>query len=86
MLEQTNKSIQAGILSPFEGGAPAGEDLRLNPTPGSLYFRLRDARDQARDEERLLDNDPMSGGAASAAWGTVHELATKALVAKSKDV
>ena len=44
------------ILAPLAGDEPIGTDLRQNFTPTSIYFRLRDARAQARDAERQADS------------------------------
>jgi type VI secretion system protein ImpA len=65
---------------------PAGDDLRLDVTPQSLYYRLRDARAAARAEERATDDDPAAGNAVSAHWGIVQALAIEALQSRSKDV
>ena len=45
----------AVLLAPIAGEAPAGTDLREDFSPNSLYFRLRDARAEARDAERAAD-------------------------------
>jgi type VI secretion system protein ImpA len=74
------------ILSAFAGEMPAGDDLRLDATPQSLYYRLRDARAAARAEERAADDDPAAGGAVSGHWGIVQALAIEALESRSKDV
>ena len=55
-------------------------------SPQSIYFRLRDARAEARAAERLADNDPALGGVMPAPWNTVHDLAVEALSLHSKDV
>jgi type VI secretion system protein ImpA len=73
-------------LTPFEGTSPAGEDLRLDATPKSLYYRLRDARAEARAEERAGENDPAASDADSPHWRTVRTLATEALQTRSKDI
>ncbi len=44
------------ILAPLAGDEPIGTDLRQNFAPTSIYFRLRDARAQARDAERQADS------------------------------
>ena len=80
-----NLDMQA-LLTPFEGGLPAGRDLRLDVSPQSIYFRLRDARAEARAAERLADNDPALGGAVPTPWNTVHDLAVEALSQHSKDI
>ncbi len=74
------------LLAPFEDGPPAGGDLRLDVSPQSVYFRLRDARAEARAAERLADNDPALGGAMPTPWNTVHGLAVEALSLHSKDI
>src|ERR1700728_797361 len=74
------------ILQPFAEGSASGEDLRRDVTPQSPYFRLRDARSEARAEERLADNDPSADAGISRHWKTVRELAVEALGAKSKDL
>jgi len=80
-----NSDMQA-LLTPFEGDLPAGRDLRLDVSPQSIYFRLRDARAEARAAERLADNDPALGGALPTPWNTVHDLAVEALSLHSKDI
>jgi type VI secretion system protein ImpA len=75
-----------GLLAPFLDDSPSGIDLRQDVSPQSIYFRLRDARSEARAAERLADNDPDLGGAAPAQWSAVHELALEALADHSKDL
>lgn len=43
-------------LPPVSDDAPAGPDLRGDLSPQSLYFRLRDARAEARSAERRADS------------------------------
>lgn len=82
----TNLGMQELLLKPFGGDLPAGRDLRLDVSPQSIYFRLRDARAEARAAERLADNDPALGGALPTPWNTVHDLAVEALSSQTKDV
>ena len=42
------------LLAPVNDEAPAGADLREDFSPASPYFRLRDARAEARAAERQL--------------------------------
>lgn len=51
------------ILAPIPGDQPAGTDLREDYTPTSVYFRLRDARADARDAERQADSPGQEGEA-----------------------
>jgi len=86
----------AALLAPIAQEAPAGTDLREDYSPNSLYFRLRDARAEARDAERAADaprseTDPAPAEGTSriplaTRWRTVRELATEALVGHCKDL
>ncbi len=86
MAEAAEVDLQELLLQPIRGASPAGEDLRLDASPQSLYFRLRDARAEARAAERLADNDPSLSGAVPAQWSTVHALTMEALTSRSKDI
>jgi type VI secretion system protein ImpA len=72
-------------LTAIEGSSPVGRDLREDFTPQSYYYRLRDARAEARAAERSADSD---GGeeASPPQWRTVRDLATKALLSETKDL
>ena len=73
------------LLAPIADDAPTGVDLREDFTPNSLYFRLRDARSEARAAERAAEGD----GADSASppeWLTVRQLAQEALATRTKDL
>jgi type VI secretion system protein ImpA len=72
--------------TPFADGPAVGSDPRQDVTPGSLYFRLRDARSDARADERLADNDPAAGEMGSRQWKTVRDLALLALAERGKDI
>ena len=79
------------LLAPISAEAPAGSDLREDSSPGSLYYRLRDARAEARAAEREMDApDPDRAMADTAAappqWRTIRELAIEATQASSKDL
>ena len=74
------------LLAAFEGDAPAGEDLREDFTPQSLYYRLRDARAEARAAEREADKGQGDDSVTPPQWRTVRDLATQALGAKTKDL
>jgi type VI secretion system protein ImpA len=86
MNEQSDGDWQAQILAPFAGDSPAGEDMRLDATPQSIYYRLRDARAEARAQERASENDPSISDTGSGHWGTVRQLATEALQSHTKDI
>src|ERR1700730_19127787 len=86
----------AALLAPIAREAPAGTDLREDFSPNSVYFRLRDARAEARDAERAADaprsaDDPVPAESSpgiplATRWRTVGELAAEALAAHSKDL
>ncbi|MFO1159796.1 MAG: type VI secretion system protein TssA [Reyranellaceae bacterium] len=80
------------ILAPFPGDQPVGTDLREDYTPTSVYFRLRDARADARDAERQADSPDRQGDgggaeeALQARWRPVATLAIGALKESTKDL
>jgi type VI secretion system protein ImpA len=83
------------LVAPIPGEMPAGQDLREDKSPESLYFRLRDARREASAAERAADapkddSDPRPVDAAPVSplvqWRVVRELATEALSVHSKDL
>jgi type VI secretion system protein ImpA len=74
------------LLAPIEGEAPAGVDLREDFSPQSLYFRMRDARSEARAAERTADANPGEESAPPPQWKAVRDLAVTALSTKTKDL
>jgi len=85
----------AALVAPIPGEMRAGQDLREDKSPESLYFRLRDARREASAAERAADapkddSDPRPVDAAPVSpilqWRIVRELATEALSLHSKDL
>lgn len=76
-------------LPPVSDDAPAGPDLREDYSPQSLYYRLRDARAEARAAERQADsrsanseeNEPRRKDEPllSERWRMVRDLAAQAL-------
>src|SRR5689334_2502030 len=73
------------LLGPIPGDAPAGADLRADASPQSLYYRLRDARAEARAAERALEaDDPLS--APPPEWRTIRDLGVEALGGYTKDL
>ncbi len=73
------------FMTPIEGAVPVGRDLREDFSPSSFYYRLRDARAEARAAERSADSD---GGEEQSPpqWRTVRDLASKALQTETKDL
>ncbi|MBV8188063.1 MAG: type VI secretion system protein TssA [Alphaproteobacteria bacterium] len=81
------------ILAPIPGERATGTDLREDYSPSSVYFRLRDARADARDAERKSDSpeegvDTGAGlvEALQAKWQPVANLAIQALTETTKDL
>jgi type VI secretion system protein ImpA len=80
------------ILAAIPGDQPVGTDLREDYTPTSVYFRLRDARADARDAERQADSPDRQGEggggeeALQAKWRPVATLAASALKESTKDL
>lgn len=77
-------SIDA-LLAPLDGPEPAGTDLRLDFSSGSLYQRLRDARNTARAQERSSDAAAELEPQVPDAWREVLSVARQALSTGSKD-
>lgn len=90
-LELKEGDLEA-IFDPIPGEKPTGVDLREDFKPSSVYFRLRDARADARDAERLADGLDSTGddGAGrdtlQSRWRPVAALATTALKESTKDL
>jgi type VI secretion system protein ImpA len=80
------------ILAPIAGDRPTGIDVRTDFTPNSIYYRLRDARADARDAERQADSPDSATGAQvseealQARWRPVASLAGAALKETTKDL
>ena len=79
-------SNPAALAAPLPGDAPAGPDLRQDFSPQSVYYRLRDARAEAREIERRVDHDPAADAGVPVQWRTVRDLATRALGEHTKDL
>ena len=75
----------AALLTPVPGDASAGADLRADSSPLSRYFRLRDARAEARASERAMEADDATT-APPPQWRTVRDLGIEAISGYSKDL
>lgn len=74
----------AKTLAPIPGDKPAGQDLRVNAGPTSLYYQIKDGRNNARASERRME-----GGLEDAIppdWKSVGTNALKGLAENSKDL
>jgi len=74
------------LLAPIAGERAVGVDLREDFSPQSAYYRLRDARAEARASERAADAMPESDSAPPPQWRIVRDLAVKALGEQTKDL
>ena len=85
MIPELETADFEAILAPIAGDQPTGVDLRQDFAPTSIYFRLRDARAQARDAERQADTQGGDEGV-PALWRPVATMAVGALKSTSKDL
>lgn len=72
------------LLAPISDDEPQGSDLRADRSPNSLYYAIKDARNNARAAERsaMFDEDVDL----IAPWRQVADLAPKILRETSKDL
>jgi len=76
------------LLAPIPGENPAGDDLREDFSPDSVYRQIRAARSEAREAERRVvyhDEQDVDPGE-PADWKPVLELAPGAIAERSKDL
>jgi len=73
------------LLAPLPDGDGAGVDLREDWSPGSPYQKLRDARSEARVEERQRDAEGEMDLPPAEGWRIVRQVAEQAIGQKSKD-
>jgi type VI secretion system protein ImpA len=74
------------LLAPISDASPTGIDVRQDFSPGAVYFKLRDARAEARAAERAADTDPAAEGTANESWRAVRTLSLKLLAEQAKDL
>ncbi len=72
------------IENPFEEGAPCGENIRNNTYMREIYYRIKDARNQARAAERGIS--PGENISLSPLWTDVSNLGLQITSSKSKDL
>ncbi len=76
----------ADMLAPLAGEAVVGADLRQDYSAASPYYRLRDARAEARAAERAADAGSADPGAPPPDWRNVRQLAVSALTGRTRDL
>ena len=74
------------LLAPIPGDAPQGTDIREDFSAQSPYNRLRDARSEARDAEKMLDQGSTEGRDPAPLWRQVRDLGLKTLAETTKDL
>ena len=76
--------IQA-LVQPVSDEAPCGTDIRGDVSPGSVYYRLKDARSAARAAERAatLEDEPAG---LMPEWRLILDLAPQVLAETTKDL
>jgi len=74
------------LLAPIPGDAPQGSDIREDYTAQSPYNRLRDARSEARDAEKLQEAGSDDARDPAPLWRSVRELGLKTLAETAKDL
>jgi type VI secretion system protein ImpA len=76
----------AALLEPIPGDAPQGVDIREDFSSQSPYNRLRDARSDARDAEKMIDNGDPNAGDPMPSWRIVRDVGLKTLQESTKDL
>ena len=76
----------AALLEPIPGDIPQGVDIREDFSSQSPYNRLRDARSDARDAEKMIDNGDPNAGDPAPMWRTVREVGLKTIQETAKDL
>lgn len=74
------------LTQPISEENPCGEDLRLDASVESIYYKLRDYRNTARKEERQALVDPDNFDDIAEGWSELAGLAIEALKTKTKDL
>lgn len=74
------------LLAPISEERPTGIDLREDESPDSVYYKLKDARNAARADERAQLTLPEDQRAESKQWDIILELAPRVLKEQSKDL
>ena len=74
------------LLNPFDGEFRGGTDLRRDDDPNNDYRRIRDARNEARDDERQADLDGEQSPEAVRNWRTVWNSGQEYLQNCAKDL
>lgn len=74
------------LIQPISDDSPTGEDIRADRSPSSVYYKLKDARERARNAERNMFHEEDTGESANDAWREILEIAPTILKEQSKDL
>lgn len=76
------------LIQPIAGDNPAGNDIRQDVSPTSIYYKIKDARADARSSERqlLMEDDPELASVVVPEWDTVVQTAPEILTSHAKDL
>jgi hypothetical protein len=74
------------LLAPISGAQATGQDLRMDASPGSLYYAIKDARNRARALERQMVTAEDRTAVPPPDWKPVIEKGVQALAEKTKDL
>ena len=74
------------LLQPFEEDSRCGKDLRSDDDPNNAYRKIRDARNEAREEERQSDIRNETASQATRLWREVWESGQDYLKNCAKDL
>nr|WP_246699095.1 type VI secretion system protein TssA [Rhizobium sp. BK491] len=72
------------IENPFDENVPCGDNIRNNTSLREIYYRIKDARNQARAAERGIS--PGENISISPLWTDVSNLGLQIISSKSKDL
>jgi type VI secretion system protein ImpA len=73
-------------LHPISNDKPAGEDIREDASPTSIYYQIKDARNSARAAERASMFDSDEGANVIQHWKPIVSLAPSIIKDHSKDL
>ena len=74
------------LIQPVSDEAPAGDDIRADRSPTSVFYKIKDARERARSAERNMFHEEDTGESAKDAWREILDIAPSILRDKSKDL
>ena len=74
------------LLEPIPGDKPGGIDLREDDDPDNIYRRIKDARNEARQEETQADETGAGYAEAHRVWRDVWDQGVEYIKSQAKDL